>query len=619
MPPPRGQDEHTPTPARTKFRQAWAEVRGRFGPILRFALAFELLRWLIVAPLATGTLRLSLERWGRCSVGNFEIIAFLLSPPGLTAVIVIGTIGLTTLYLEMAGLLLLLADRQATWWSILPLIGRRCLLVLGLGLRQLVILLLLAIPFLGATGVVLSMLWAGRDLNGLIVLKPPVFWIGLAVGGGLGTAYAFIGGYLLLRWLLALPVLLFEPGIRARQAMALSTSRSRGRLPAMLRWVMAWLAVIVLLSVVLMGGLRLGSGSLLDRAGLSLPVLLPVTAAVLMLHALVAAMLSIISSAGFASLVLTLYRETVDLPLPDHHPLHPAPAHFARWLAPWWIAGVLAALTGAVGLACYAMLARVRLHDHLEITAHRAGAALAPENTVAAIRKAIEARAEWAEIDVQRTADGAVVVLHDTDLVRVGGLRQRVAQSTLAQIKSLDVGGKVSAEFRGERVPTLDELIAAAGDRIRLNIELKPDGRDDVPPLVRAVLDSVRKAGITHRCRLCSQSYEALQLARRMEPGLEVGFIAGGRLGDLSGLDVAFLMVAERIATRKLVETAGVRGVKVHAWTINDPQLLVPLLDRGVDNIITDDPVAMRRRLEETRQLSPAERLLLRARNQLAD
>lgn len=118
---------------------------------------------------------------------------------------------------------------------------------------------------------------------------------------------------------------------------------------------------------------------------------------------------------------------------------------------------------------------------------------------------------------------------------------------------------------------------------------------------------------------LCSQSYEGIQLARRMEPGLQIGFIAGGQIGDLSKLDVSFLMLAERLATRDLVDAAAVGGVKVHAWTINDPGLFIPLLDRGVANIITDNPLAMRSQLEEVQQLSPAERILLRARNLLAD
>ena len=594
-------------------------VSGRIGPSVRFALAFELLRLLVLAPLGAGLLRVSLERWGRCSVGNFEIIAFLLSPPGVVALIGAGTIALASFYLEIAGLVLLLADRRATWWGIFPAIGTHVLRVLGLGLRQLLLLIVLAIPFLGVIAVVLKVLWAGSDLNGLIVLKPPAFWIGVVVGACLGATYALIGGYFVLRWLLALPIVLFEPDVRGGEALKLSIRRTRGRLVSVLGFVIAWLVVVVLLSSVLAAGVRLGSEWLLDRAGLSLPVLLPVTAVVLILHTLTAALLSVFSSASLAALLLVLYRESTGLPPPEDERPQLQPGIAARLPARWRIAGVAAALIAAVGLACYGLLARVRLHERLEITAHRGGAAVAPENTVGAIHKAIEARADWAEIDVQRTADDAIVVVHDTDLARGGGLRQRVAESTLAQIKSVDLGSRFGEEFHGERVPTLDELIAAAGTKIRLNIELKPNGPDDVAPLVHAVLESLKRAGIADRCRVCSQSYESLQLARQLQPGLRVGFIAGAQIGDLSQLDVNFLMVSQRLATRRLAETAGVHGIEVHAWTINDPDALVPLLDRGVANIISDDPAAMRRRLEETQSLAPAERLLLRARNFLGD
>lgn len=138
-----------------------------------------------------------------------------------------GTIALTTLYLEIAGLTLLLADRQATWWSVFRTLGKHFVVVLGLGLRQLVVLAVIAIPFMAGIGFVLRSLWAGRDLNGLIVLKPPVFWIGVGVGACLIGTYAVIGGYLLLRWWLALPALLFEPGTRAGKAMSLSAGRTR--------------------------------------------------------------------------------------------------------------------------------------------------------------------------------------------------------------------------------------------------------------------------------------------------------------------------------------------------------------------------------------------------------
>lgn len=603
-------------PLPVSVTRALSCLRGRFGPLVRFALTFELGRLLVLAPLGAGLLSLCLERWGRCSVGNFEIITFLLSPVGMAGLVGVGVVHVTTFYLEIAGLLYLLGDRRLAWWDAFPAMGKRLPQLLLLAVRQWLILILVAAPFLAAILVLLRVLWAGRDLNGLIVLKPPIFWWGVSAGGCLAVASGLTIGYLLIRWFLALPTLLFEIGTGPRRAMELSAQRMRGRLASTVRLVMLWFAAIGACSAALMGALRLGADWLLDRVGMSLWVLLPTTATVVLLHAAVVALLSILGSAGFASLLLVMYRERVPSSVQADPP---APGDLVRLPHRRRIAGVGIAFGAAVAVVCYILLARVRLEEPLEITAHRGGAAVAPENTVAAVLKAIEARADWAEIDVQRTADGAVVVLHDSDLSRVGGESRRVAESTLAEIRAIDVGSRFAGEFAGERVPTLDEVIAAAGDRIRFNIELKPNGRSDSVPLVDAVLAIVDQAGIAGRCRLCSQDYEGLQYARRRVPGLCVGFIAGGQVGDLSGLDVDFLMVAQRMATRRLAESAGARGMEVHAWTINDPVMLVPLLDRGVANIITDDPAALRLRLEEVRAMPAAERLLLRVRNWLAD
>jgi glycerophosphoryl diester phosphodiesterase len=173
--------------------------------------------------------------------------------------------------------------------------------------------------------------------------------------------------------------------------------------------------------------------------------------------------------------------------------------------------------------------------------------------------------------------------------------------------------------FAGERVPTLEEVIAAAGDAIRLNIELKPPTPASDVPLADAVLAAVRGAGLVGRCRVCSQSYVAMRRMKAAEPGLTVGFIAGAAVGDLARLQVDFLMLSGRLATGRLVREAHARGLHVHPWTVNDPDDLPALLDRGIDNVITDVPAAIRARLEEVRRLSPPERLLLRVRNLLAD
>ena len=132
-------------------------------------------------------------------------------------------------------------------------------------------------------------------------------------------------------------------------------------------------------------------------------------------------------------------------------------------------------------------------------------------------------------------------------------------------------------------------------------------------------MEVLQRTGIVQRCRVCSQSYEGIQLARKLAPDLTIGFIAGAAIGDIAKLDVNYLMVNSSMATRRLCDSARTRGTNIHAWTINDADMLAPLLDRGVANVITDDPRLMRARLDEIRQLRPVERLLLRARNSLAD
>jgi glycerophosphoryl diester phosphodiesterase len=419
----------------------------------------------------------------------------------------------------------------------------------------------------------------------------------------------------MLRWLFAVPALLADPGLRPLHALSRSAELTRGRHARHARVLGAWAAVALALEAVLPALVAIPGGWLLARAGSNMTVALATTAVVLVLWTLAVLCASWLSLALLAALVDRLHRDATGRPPAAAVP-PPTPAG----------SRVRAALVGLValallaGLAGWLLLRTQRLEDRVEITAHRLGAFGGPENTLAALRQAIADGADWGELDVQLTSDGALVVLHDFDLVRIGGPPKPVARATLAEVRALDVGralGKPGAQ--PERVPTLEEVIAAAGDAIRLNIELKSPTPAADAPLADAVVAAVRKAGLVGRCRLCSQSYAAMRRAKEAEPGLTVGFIAGAALGNLAGLRVDFLMVNASMATGRLVREAHARGMEVHPWTVNDPGDLAALLDRGVDNVITDAPAALRARLEELRALDPPERLLLRVRNLLAN
>ena len=171
----------------------------------------------------------------------------------------------------------------------------------------------------------------------------------------------------------------------------------------------------------------------------------------------------------------------------------------------WAVVVLLPLLTTVTSVV---MVEQLDLQDHIAVTAHRGSSYRAPENTLSAIRQAIEDRAHYAEIDVRSTADGVVVLVHDDDLMRVAGVNKKVRDITYDRLKDLDVGQWFSPRFAGERIPTLEEVIAVARDNIRLNIELKLDRHDR--QLVERVVQIVRDTDFASHCVITSIHYDAL-------------------------------------------------------------------------------------------------------------
>jgi glycerophosphoryl diester phosphodiesterase len=599
---------------RAELGWIWERCHHRFRSALALSLAFKALNLLVLVPLATVVLRYCLTRWGRASVGNFELVSFLLSPVGIGALLGVGAILLASLYLELAGMLRLLADDGLHWWQTFQGSTRLFIRLVQLGLRQLAVYLALAAPFLAAIGAVYWLFWSGKDLNGLIIMKPPAFWWGAVLAGAFAAAYALLALQVFLHRLYAVPILVFEPGTSISEALHRSIERSRGTNVRNASAIASWAAIVSLLTAAVFGVLQIVLQLILRSAGTSLTIAVLFTGTALLIQTLVATIVSVLANLTFTGVVLSLYRQVapsgaLQLETPTGAPTR---AHTG-----WVLGGTLAAATALSAALSALAIHNQKLNEALEITAHRAGAASAPENTVAALKQAIVDQADWAEIDVQLTSDKAIVVMHDIDLARVGGGDRRVDQATFAEIRELDVGSPKGQQFANEQIPTLKEILIAASDKIRLNVELKPHNKQDGDDLTRRVVGEIRAAKMVDRCRLCSQSYESLQLARQLEPLLEVGYIAGAAVGDLAKLDVNFLMVKNSLATRQLADRARFNNIAIHAWTINDPAEVAPLLDAGVANIITDDPAQIRAQVEEINTLSTIQRLLLRAHNAL--
>jgi glycerophosphoryl diester phosphodiesterase len=591
-----------------------ARCRRRLRSAFTLSLAFKALNLLLLAPLATIVLRLCLTRWGRASVGNFELVSFLLSPVGIAALFGVGSVLLASLYLELAGMLRLLADDGLHWWQAFQSSTRLLLHLVQLGLRQLAVYLALVAPFLAGIGVVYWLLWSGKDLNGLIILKPPAFWWGVVAAGVLAAAYIVLALWVFFRRFYAVPILVFEPGTSISAAIRESIERSRGTVGRCAAAIAIWAALVSLAAVTTHGLVQVVLQSLMRLTGSSLALAVLVTGTALIIHAVVATIVSVLGNLSFTAVLLSLYRRVAPPGALDQKTAAAGPRNAAIG---WMLGFALPAAAALSAVLSAAAICGQKLHEVVEITAHRAGAAGAPENTVAALKQAIADQADWAELDVQLTSDKAIIVLHDIDLARVGGGSRRVDQATFSEVREFDVGTASGPQFAGERIPTLEEFLAAADERIRLNVELKPHSKQDGDELTRRVIEEIRGAKMVGRCRLCSQSYESLQLARQLEPRLEVGYIAATAVGDLTRLEVNFLMVKSSLATRELADRARLRNIAVHAWTVNDSADVGPLLDAGVTNLITDDPARIRAQVEEINALTTIQRLLLRARHAL--
>ena len=229
---------------------------------------------------------------------------------------------------------------------------------------------------------------------------------------------------------------------------------------------------------------------------------------------------------------------------------------------------------------------------------HRGLSATAPENTLAAVRAAHAAGIGWVELDVQLLADATPVIWHDATVNRCSDGRGRLARLTLEKARQLDVGAWSAPAFHGERMATLDEMLAlidALG--LGLNLELKlARGRDPVA-LAEAAVPRALAALPRQRLLVSSFSGPALEAARALLPDPER--LRLGRLYDRIPRD--WEAQARRLAafsvhgdwtrlTEPRARAIKAAGYRLICYTANDPIAFAPLWDWGVDAAISDDP-----------------------------
>lgn len=239
----------------------------------------------------------------------------------------------------------------------------------------------------------------------------------------------------------------------------------------------------------------------------------------------------------------------------------------------------------------------MKLHwPYPRVLAHRGGGSFAPENTLAAIRKAKEFGFGGVEVDVMLAADSVPVLIHDETLDRTTNGKGPVAKTASAQLAALDAGGWFGAAFAGEPLPRYADAARLCVDLgLWANVEIKPAGGfEHETGRIVAAMSAKLWRGARVAPLLSSFSAAALDAAAAAAPGLKRGLLAGEISVDwrdrLVQLGCVSLHCDHRHLTQARAHAVKEAGYALLCYTVNDPAMAAELFGWGVDAVVTDRP-----------------------------
>lgn len=234
------------------------------------------------------------------------------------------------------------------------------------------------------------------------------------------------------------------------------------------------------------------------------------------------------------------------------------------------------------------------------IIGHRGASGYAPENTLASFEEALKLKADMIELDIQLTADGQWIVMHDRTLKRTCGLARRVLSTPLSVIQTLDAGSWFSPSFAGERVMTLNQLLCWGRNRMNLNIEIKgkiiKGGKT-----IEALLEMISDHKMTKYVILSSFNWKTLRKIRQLCKTIPIGILVN-REPQLLYMREAFDLNAFSIhlpikkIKKEVVEKAHARKIKVWVYTVNRAEEMTKYFQMGIDGIFTNYPDTPRKK-----------------------
>ena len=589
------------------FRSSWKELA-------LTGIVFKLIAFVLLTPLVGLLFRFLIAMSGTSVFTDVDILYLFVRPVGLFCVVLFGALWLAIIALEQASLLGILCAKQLEQRlgvvGALRFTAANASAVIQVTARIIVFTLLIMAPFMAVAAVVYSLLLTQYDINYYLSEKPPTLIVALGIGAVMLVSLAVILLRLFSGWLFAIPLVLFED-VRPSEALRCSRQRTLGHRKTILLWIVGWIVATTVLATIATGIVGVVGHLMVPDGTSSLRLLVVTIGMTLLLWAITNLAVNLLSTTTFAAILLNLYRQLGSNGLTDVRlgaaidTVDRAGFRITRFrLIAAGIAGVVIAVaTGVIALQS------VRLEDDVEIMAHRGSSGAAPENTMAAFRQAIADGADWIELDVQETADGEVVVLHDSDFMKLAGNKLKIWDATIDDLKDIDIGSRFAPEFKDESVPTLGEVLDECKGKIRVNIELKYYGHEQ--QLEQRVVDVVESRDMTSQIVAMSLKIDGVRKLKAIRPDWKVGLLMSVSAGDVRKIKADFLAINAGFASSSFVKAAHASGKDVYVWTVNDAMTMSTMISRGVDGLLTDKPALARAVLQQRAEMSGPERLLI--------
>ena len=569
---------------------------------------------LVLTPLITLLIGWLVLASGHTALTDEDILFFVLSPTGILVFLLAGALYTTVVVFQQAAMITAAYNVTSGNAVTIPGLSRYLLVkfwpLFRLALHMVGRTALVATPFLVVAALIYFSFLTEYDINYYLAERPPVFWW---AGGSILMCLLVMTGVLLgifSGWVLALPMLLLDSESPVQVLRMSARASVSMRIPIAVN-----LLALFLLNAVMLGLVSsladLAVDGAVALAGESLKAMSYLLGGLLVFWLVANVAIAFFSNSVLSLVIIYMFAHLVHGPGDGKLDKRLMLAGSSR---PWRVSGIkwagvalLVSLTA--GIAINIMMQRLDLDDHSMVIAHRGASADAPENTLAAFELAINEGADWIELDVQETREGEIVVIHDSDLKKIGGSGLKVFESSLAELQSVDIGSWKDPSFSDQRIPTLQQVLALCKNRINIVIELKYYGQEK--RLEERVADLVEAAGMQDQIVVMSLSYPGIKKMKSIRPDWEVGLLASVAIGDITQLEADFFAVNATFANRAFIKHIHKRNRKVLVWTVNDPISMSAMMSKGVDGIITDKPALAATVRNERTEMSIHERMII--------